>query len=244
LHGGIKGFNTMLWQVEPFHFENAAGAVMEYKSPAGEEGFPGEVRVRVTYSLNDRSELSVEYRAETDQATHVNLSQHAYFNLSGGHSDITSHELQLNASRYLPVRVGMIPTGEMRCVADGPFDFRSVQPIGARIDEADEQLQLARGYDHTFVIDRNAWLTFAGRLRDPVSGRTLTVHTTQPGIHVYSGNWLNASGRQGTLYGVRSGVALETQHFPDSPNQTAFPSTVLRPGEQYRAQSVYGFTIT
>lgn len=240
LHGGASGFHQRVWSAEPFEDRGDLGVRLHDTSPAGEEGFPGTLATRVTYTLTRRNELCVDYRATTDAATPVNLTQHTYFNLAGG-SDILDHELTLNASRFTPVTASLIPTGERRPVAGTPFDFTAPYPIGARIDEDDEQLRHGDGYDHNYILDRTADDTpcFAARLSSPLSGRAVEVFTTEPGIQFYSGNSLG----HGLAFRRRGGVALETQHFPDSPNQPQFPSTILRPGEVYRSRTVYRFSV-
>jgi len=246
LHGGIRGFHRAEWSVEPFTGVARRGAVLSRLSPAGEEGYPGNLQVDVSYTLTDRNELIVDYLATTDAPTPVNLTQHSYFNLAGhDRGDILGHQLTLNASRFTPVDATLIPTGELRAVAGTPFDFTAAQAIGARIDGNDEQLRFGHGYDHNFVIDRAdaTTLTLAARVAEPSSGRVLEVHTTEPGLQLYTGNWLDGSqpGKRGHAYGRRCGLALETQHFPDSPNQEQFPSTILRPGQEYRSRAVYRF---
>jgi len=247
IHGGTGGFGRVLWEVEPFRTTGGVGAVLRHVSPAGTEGYPGTLYVRVAYTLLDTDELAVEYHATGDAPTPVNLTQHSYFNLAGeGSGDVLGHELTLRASRFTPVDAGLIPTGELRPVAGTPFDFTSPVPLGARMGAADEQLRIAGGYDHNFVLDREGGgLSPAARLYEPASGRVLEVLTTEPGIQLYTGNGLDGSivGKSGRRYGRCAGVALETQHFPDSPNQPAFPSTILRPGEAYRSHTVYRFGV-
>ena len=224
LHGGPGGFNQVLWQAEPL--EGAACACAHH-SPAGEEGYPGNLDVEVTYRLTEADELSIEYRAEGDRATPVNLTQHNYYNLGGEASgDALGHLLTLHASRFTPVDAGLIPTGELRAVAGTPFDFTRPTAIGARIGAADEQLGFGAGYDHNWVIDRAApGLAHAATAEDPASGRRMEVWTEEPGVQFYSGNYITAAeiGKTGRSYGPRQGFCLETQHFPDAPNQPQFP---------------------
>jgi aldose 1-epimerase len=242
LHGGSTGFHRVLWTVETG--EGAAGpcATLRHTSPAGEGGYPGTLDVRVTYTLTDDDELIFDYHATTDAPTHVNLTQHSYFNLAGtGAGDILDHELWLNARTFTPVDAELIPTGEIRAVEGTPFDFTTPARIGSRIDAADEQLTRCGGYDHNFLLDHRgeAGLSLAARLLEPRSGRTLTVLTTEPGLQLYSGNALETAARN---FGRRAGLTLETQHFPDSPNHPEFPSTVLRPVQVFSSRTVYAFS--
>ena len=248
LHGGRTGFDRVVWRAAPFRAHQAAGVALSYTSPEGEEGYPGNLDARVTYTLTHRNELMVEFRATTDRTSPVNLTQHTYFNLGGdGAGDILGHLLQINADLMTPVDEHLIPTGALAPVAGGPFDFRSLTPIGARITTDDEQLRRGRGYDHNFVLNQTgAGLVHAAQVVEPTSGRTLDVHTTEPGLQLYSGNHLDGSliGKAGRAYGHRTGLCLETQHYPNSPNQPGFPSTLLRPGAQYRSRTVFAFGTT
>jgi aldose 1-epimerase len=245
LHGGLKGFDKAVWQAEPFEKEGEAGIVFTHSSPAGEEGFPGTLSMRVTYTLTDHNDLAFDYYATTDQPTVLNLTQHAYLNLAGeGSGDVLGHELTINADRYTPVDATLIPTGELASVAGTPLDFRTRTAIGARIDADHPQIKLGHGYDHNFVLNKqDAELALAARVEEPTSGRLLEVHTTEPGMQFYSANWLDGtiSGKAGRPYNRRGAFCLETQHFPDSPNKPTFPTTVLRPGEEFRSKTVYTF---
>ena len=247
LHGGKAGFNRRIWSVVAQSGKGYSRAVLDYSSESGEEGYPGRLDARVSYTLTDRDELEVEYRAASTEPTHVNLTQHSYFNLSGSPlKDILEHELTLGATRFTPVDQNLIPTGEHRDVRGTPFDFTEAKRIGAEIDTEDDQLRFGDGYDHNFVLTKpdEGGMSHAATLRDPESGRVLHVHTTEPGVQVYSGNRLSDAlpGRAGGSRRRRTGVAIETQHFPDSPNQPGFPSTLLRPGEVYSSRTVYTFT--
>lgn len=247
LHGGPRGFDKVVWSAEPFERAKERGLVLRYTSPAGEQGYPGTLSATVTYTLTDENELVVEYQATSDQPTPVNLTQHSYFNLAGdGAGDILGHELMIAASHYTPVDSTLIPTGEIAPVAGTPFDFRTATPIGARIGGDHVQLKYGLGYDHNWVLDRTGdGLALAARVVEPGSGRTLEIRTTEPGIQFYSGNFLDGTitGKGGHVYAHRTGFCLETQHYPDSPNQPSFPSTILRPGEEYRTRTVFTFGV-
>ena len=248
LHGGVKGFDKVVWRAEPFKKDDSIGVVLEHTSPDGDEGYPGTLKARVTYTLNDRNELIVDYYATTDKPTPLNLTQHTYFNLAGdGKRDITDHIITIDADRYTPVDATMIPTGALTPVDSTPFDFRKPTRIGARIDADDEQIRYGLGYDHNFVLNSRAdGLFHAVRLVDPASGRTLDVSTTQPGLQFFTGNKLDGSitGKAGRVYNKRFGLCLETQHFPDSPNKANFPSTILRPDEKYNSRTVFAFGVS
>jgi aldose 1-epimerase len=247
LHGGRAGFDRVIWRVVPFSDDHSIGLTLSYTSPDGEEGYPGNLEAQARYSLTDQNELVVDFLAATDQATPVNLTQHSYFNLTGGGGDILRHLLRINADRMTPVDENLIPTGELALVAGGPFDFRTPTPIGDKIGADHDQLHRGRGYDHNFVLNREgAGLAHAAQMVELTSGRTLDVYTTEPGLQLYTGNFIDGRvpGKAGRVYGPRSGVCLETQHFPDSPNQPGFPSTLLRPGEEYRSRTVFAFGVT
>ncbi|MEM9186743.1 MAG: aldose epimerase family protein [Planctomycetota bacterium] len=246
LHGGGAGsLNKAVWEAKPVDAPRARGVVFRHKSPAGEEGYPGELAVQVTYTLTDDNRVVIDYRATSDAATPVNLTNHAFFNLAGaGEGTIDQHLLRLNCDRYTPVDDTSIPTGEIAGVAGTPFDFRRPRPIGERLAELLPTPQ--RGYDHNFVVNQTPGerLALAAELHEPVSGRLLKVSTTQPGVQVYSGNFLAEHlGKRGKAYAARGGCCLETQHFPDSPNQPAFPSSILRPGEVYEHTCAYAFSV-
>lgn len=247
LHGGPGGFHKRVWDAAPVENDEGAGVELRLTSEDGDQGYPGTVHVRVLYLLAHDGELRVEYEAETDRATVLSLTQHSYWNLSGDPTrDILAHEIQLDAGQITPVGPTLIPTGELAPVDGTPFDFRRAHAIGARIEEDDEQLARAGGYDHNFVVRGGGGsLARAARVTDPASGRTLEVHTTAPGIQFYSGNFLDgaAVGKNGVRYGRRSGFCLEPQQFPDAPNQPAFPPTTLRPGERYTSRIVFRFGI-
>ena len=239
LHGGNVGFDKAVWAAEPA--SDGAGVVLTHTSRDGDEGYPGTLNARVTYTLTDGNELVVDYHASTDKATPVNLTQHSYFNFAGT-PDILSHELTIHADRYTPVDSTLIPTGELAPVEGTPFDFRKPTAIGARIDQPHPQIKYGQGYDHNFVLNGSGQRP-AARLTDPKSGRTLEVATTEPGLQFYSGNFLDGTltGKGGQVYTRRSGLCLETQHFPDSPNKPNFPSTIVRPGKDYSSRTVFTF---
>jgi aldose 1-epimerase len=253
LHGGTEGFDKRVWTATGASGagEHAAGLELAYTSPDGEMGYPGTLAVRARYRLSADNELRIDYRATTDAPTHVNLTNHSYFNLAGeAAGSIEGHRLELFAGHYTPTDATNIPTGEIAPVAGTPFDFTSPHAVGERISDDDEQLRFGLGYDHNYVLDRPpgaaGTLVPAARVVDPASGRVLEVLTSEPGIQLYSGNQLdgNLTGPGGAAYGPRAGLALETQHFPDTPNQPGFPSTVLRPGQVYQSATVYRFSVT
>ena len=245
LHGGNKGFDKHLWTIMTKDSPEGSSAIFTRTSPDGEEGYPGTLHARVTYTLTDRNELVIEYHATTDKATPVNLTQHTYWNLSGeGSGDILGDIVTINADRYTPVDATLIPTGELASVAGTPFDFRQPTAIGARIEQNNDQLKKGPGYDHNWVLNRKGTgLEFAARVSDPKSGRTLEVATTEPGLQFYTGNFLDGTykGPSGKPYARRTALCLETQHFPDSPNHADFPSTILRPGKSYDSKTVFTF---
>jgi aldose 1-epimerase len=244
LHGGTEGFNKRVWEAKVLP---GAALQMSYLSPDGEQGFPGNLHVTVTFTVTPRNELRIEYLATTDQDTVVNLTNHTYFDLAGQrHGDILKHTLLLHAARFTPVDATLIPTGELRAVKGTPFDFTTAHVIGERIDQPDEQLKFGRGYDHNWVLEAGVHdgRSVAAEAYDPSSGRVLQVLTTEPGIQFYSGNFLDGTvkGKGGYAYPHRSGFCLETQHFPDSPNHANFPSTELKPGQRYHTTTVYRFS--
>jgi aldose 1-epimerase len=243
LHGGVRGFDKVLWNARAERRGADVALVLSYLSIDGEEGYPGNLDVEIAYTLSLDNALKIEYRASSDRATPVNLTNHMYFNLGTG-ADILGHELKLYAERFTPIDACMIPTGEYRSVAGTPFDFRIPVRIGARIAEDDPQLKRAGGYDHNFIIAGKAGqLRVAAEVYARQSGRALQVLTTEPGLQFYSGNFLDGSviGKHQTAYARRSGFCLETQHFPDSPNQPQFPSSILMPGARYRQTTIYRF---
>lgn len=248
LHGGFHGFNKVLWTAIPVPGKDSQSLVLSHLSRDGEGGYPGNLKVQVTYTLTDTNELKIHYEATTDKPTVINLTNHTYYNLAGqGEGDILGHVLTIYADRFTPVDKTLIPTGHIQSVKGTPFDFTHPMAVGARIEQDDDQLKLGHGYDHNFVLN-------AGINRDPVpavvlyepkSGRVLEIATTEPGVQFYSGNFLDGSitGKQGKVYKHRFGLCLETQHYPDSPNHPDFPTTVLKPGETYSSTTIYAFSV-
>ncbi len=238
LHGGIRGFDKVVWESREKKFADRASLRLRYFSPDGEEGYPGNLRVMVTYTLTNNNELVIDYKATTDKATAVNLTHHSYFNLGGTQDDALDHVLTISAHKYVEVNENLIPTGELKDVKDTPMDFSSPHSIGERIEEVDG------GYDHTYVLLNEGNVMKVADVYDPESGRSMEVYTSEPGIQFYSGNFLDGSltGKDGIVYNKHHGFCLETQHFPDSPNQADFPSSILKPGEEYSYTTIYKFT--
>ena len=248
LHGGLMGFNKVLWDAEERNLENGVGLELNYLSKDGEEGYPGNLKVTVVYTLTNENSLKIDYQATSDQDTVLNLTNHSYFNLAGVLSgkDILDHQVTLQADRFTPGDAGLIPTGELREVTGTPMDFRTETRIGARIHDQDEQLLAAGGYDHNWVLNDSSdgSLALAARVYEETSGRIMEVYTTEPGIQFYTGNFLDGSiqGKGNVVYQKNFGFCLETQHFPDSPNHPEFPTTVLKAGEEYTQTTVYAFS--
>ncbi|WP_417935274.1 aldose epimerase family protein [Flagellimonas aequoris] len=245
LHGGLKGFDKAVWKAEAKSTKKGSVLELTYTSADGEEGYPGKLDVKVTYTLTDDNELEVLYEAKTDKATVVNLTQHSYFNLSGNFTQsVLDHELFLNAGAFLTVDAGLIPTGELKPVVGTPFDFTTAHLIGQEIDSRNEQLQLGNGYDHCWVLNKKEReFELGARAYHPTTGRVLEVYTDEPGVQFYSGNFLDGTlpAQKGSIYGKRAGFCLETQHYPDSPNQPSFPSVRLNPGEAYTSKTTFKF---
>jgi aldose 1-epimerase len=248
LHGGKVGFDKVLWTSLDKSTADVPAVELRYTSKDGEEGYPGELASIVTYSLTPQNELKIEYKATTDKPTVLNLTNHTYWNLAGaGVGDILGHALTIVASKFTPVDKTLIPTGELKSLDGSPFDFRTATAIGARIDNNDQQLKFGKGYDHNYVLDSTGGsLARCVLVHEPNSGRTMEVLTTQPGVQFYTGNFLDGKikGKGGKVYPFRGALCLETQHFPDSPNKPTFPTTVLKPGEEYKYTTVYKFSAT
>ncbi len=247
LHGGEKGFDKVVWNVNELIGKDSVGLELTYISKDGEEGYPGNLNVKVNYSLNNRNEFRIDYSATTDKKTIVNLTNHTYFNLKdAGASPILDHQLKINADKFTPIDSTLIPTGEIIRVENSPFDFRNFTTIGKHINPENEQIKFGLGYDHNFVLNGNAnQLKLAATVKEESTGRILEVFTTEPGIQFYSGNFLDASitGKNNIVYNNRSGFCLETQHFPDSPNHSNFPSTELEPNKEYNSTTIYKFDV-
>jgi aldose 1-epimerase len=247
LHGGIMGYDRMLWDFEELMYKEQPAIKFSYLSKDGEEGYPGNLNVSVIYTFSEQKELGIYYEMTTDQPTVKNITNHSYFNLSGNvKSDILNQDLHLNADHYLPVVKGLIPTGELQPVKDTPMDFTTAYKIGERINQDDEQLGFGLGYDHCWILNKNEdGMNYAGYVYDNVSGRKMDIYTTEPAIQFYSGNFMDGSdiGHENLPYKYRSAMCLETQHSPDSPNQENFPATVLNPGEIYKSTTIYKFSV-
>jgi aldose 1-epimerase len=246
LHGGKRGFDKRIWKAEELPASRGGGVRMTLVSAAGEEGYPGEVTAQVVYRLDDHNNLEIEYHATATAPTPINLANHAYFNLTGDPSvPVLDHVVTINADRFTPVDATLIPTGELLPVAGTPFDFRKQQAVGARIGDDNEQLRRGRGYDHNWVLNKTGTgMSLAAVVTEPKSGRSLEVRTTQPGVQFYTGNFMDGKpSGVGSVYAHRTGLCLETQHFPDSPNQPAFPSTILRPGQAYTQKTILALRV-
>ncbi len=248
LHGGVVGFDKVVWDSQTISGPGWCGVELSYLAKDLEEGYPGSLQCKVTYKLTNDNELSVDYLATTDKATPINLTQHTYFNLKGeGEGDILEHELMINAKKYTPVDATSIPTGELAAIDGTPFDFTAAKPIGKDIEQDNEQLKFGNGFDHNWVIDREEGsdnMVLAARVHEPTTGRVMEVHTTEPGVQFYCGNFLDGRlvGKAGKKYVKRGGFCLETQHYPDSPNRENFPSSILRPDEEYKTSTVFKFS--
>jgi aldose 1-epimerase len=248
LHGGLKGFDKVLWKGEEVSGREGPAVKFSYLSADGEEGYPGNLSAEITYTLTNDNELKIDYLATTDEKTVLNLTHHSYFNLAGaGIGDILGHKMMINADRFIPVRSGLIPTGELGSVRGTPFDFNTPTAIGARIDQDDEQLRTGGGYDHCWVLNKSGEdsLDLGVRVYEPTTGRVMELYTTEPGVQFYAGNFLDGTnmGKGSKAYEYRSAICLEAQHFPDSPNQPQFPTVVLEPGQEYRKTTIYRFSV-
>jgi aldose 1-epimerase len=246
LHGGLKGFDKVVWDAKTFENAKGAGLILKYLSKDMEEGFPGNLDVTVTYTIKTNNEIEIDYQATTDKPTVVNITQHSYFNLTGNAKrDILGHEVMIKSEHLIPVDAGLIPTGEMMQVAGTPFDFNEITKVGARIEADNEQLQLGGGYDHCWVLNKSSEdaLEWVVKATDPESGRVFELATTEPGVQFYTGNFLDGSltGKGGVVYEKRYGLCFEPEHYPDSPNQPNFPSVVLNPGDEYKTTTVWKF---
>ncbi len=244
LHGGIKGFDKVVWTGNPISTSNGSALELTYVSKDGEEGYPGNLSVKAVYTLTEDDALRLDFTATTDKPTLCNLTQHSYFNLAG-HGDVLNHEIMIAADKFTPMDEASIPSGELHPVKNTPFDFTKSRRIGEHINDADVQIQHGHGYDHNFVLNKPAGkLGLAARVYEPTAGRVMEVLTTEPGVQFYTANYLNGiTGKGGTVYQPRQALCLEPQHFPDSPNKPQFPSTVLRPGETYTNTIIYKFSI-
>jgi len=246
LHGGVKGFDKVVWEVvRQRATDKEASLELTYLSKDGEEGFPGNLKVTATYTLSEDNALRLDFSATTDKPTVLNLTHHSYFNLAG-HGDVLNHEVTINADKFTPVNVNLIPTGELRPVKDTPFDFTAPHRIGERINASDEQLKFGNGYDHNWVLNKKPGeLSFVARVDEPTSGRVMEVFSTEPGTQFYTGNFLDGTltGKGGWTYQFRDALCFEPQHFPDSPNHPEFPSTVLRPGQTFKNTISYKFSV-
>ncbi len=244
LHGGLVGYDKVFWNIEPFTAAEGNALKLTYLSKDMEEGYPGNLNIKVEYILTDNNELKINYEATTDKKTVVNLTQHTYFNLTAGKRDILDHELVIKSDKLVPVSKVLIPTGKLTDVKGTPFDFNTATKVGARINDKDEQLTVAGGYDHCWVLSSADSVKHAATLYEAESGRVVDVFTTEPGIQFYSGNFLDGTitGKKGINYKHRFGLCLETEHFPDSPNQPKFPSVELAPGQVYKTQTIYKFS--
>ncbi len=245
LHGGVKGFDKVLWDAEIIEGDNGEVLSLDYISENMEEGYPGNLNVNVQYELDSKNQLKITYKAKTNKATHINLTNHSYFNLKGS-GDILSHELMVNADNYTPVDSTLIPTGEIANVKGTPFDFAKPTAIGTHINDENEQIKFGGGFDHNYVLNTHTIKDVIAKVFEPTTGRVIEVFTSEPGVQFYTGNFLDGTikGKGELTYNYRSGLCLETQHFPDSPNKSNFPSTLLKPGEDYETSTIYKFSVS